>query len=150
MAGEYSLGKRHGFTLIELILTLALISILLMVVTPRTSIYSSYYKNMELNTLRRDLNATRARAVSEGKTYTFHFVQGGYAYIIENYEDNSRRRVDLEYMRIISSNYKGFYFTSQGSITNPSTITIIGNDEEKYELSVGVATGKITIAKVND
>lgn len=105
---------------------------------------------MELNTLRRDLNATRARAVSEGKTYTFHFVQGGYAYIIENYEDNSRRRVDLEYMRIISSNYKGFYFTSQGSITNPSTITIIGNDEEKYELSVGVATGKITIAKVND
>lgn len=139
---------RQGFTLIELLLALALISILLIIVTPRTNIYDTYYKNMELNTLERDLYTIRSRAVSEGRTYSFNVMDDGYGYYIGNNNNKIIQRVNLDSIRILTSSHKGFIFTAQGSIANPNTIEIRDYNNERYILSVGVGTGKITLEKV--
>lgn len=140
--------KTQGFTLIELIITISLIGILLLVVTPKTNIYSSYYENVELNNIRRDILATRSRAVAEGKMYTFNIREDGYGYSIENNHNKTIKNVDLDSVRI--SSHGGFDFNSQGGVANPNTIKIFCKNNKTFELKVGVATGKITLEKAKD
>src|SRR5699024_11489641 len=114
---------------------------------PKTNIYSDYLKNRELDSLTRDLNATRARAVSEGKTYSFRVVDGGKGYTIQNYQSGTGRRVNLEYTRILTSSQKRFYFTTRGSFSAPRTLSIRDYNNNIYEFSIGVGTVKITLVK---
>lgn len=140
--------KNQGFTLIELIITISIIGILLLVVTPKTNIYSSYYENVELNNIRSDILATKARAVAEGKMYTFNVREDGYGYTIGS--SDTIKRVSLDSVRFLTSSHGGFHFNSQGGVANPKTIKIRCKSNKIFDLKVGVGTGKITLEKAKD
>ena len=139
---------RPGFTLIELIMTLALISILLLIVTPNTNIYSNYLQDREISTLVRDLKTTRTRAVSEGRSYTFQIVQDGSGYYIRNTDNETMTRVDFQFLIIHVEGGSGFTFFSSGSVNGSETLRLSDSNNRTYKLSVGVATGKITLKEI--
>lgn len=141
------MGKRQGFTLIELVITISILSILLLIVTPTKDIYTNYYKDRELDTLRRDFNTARTKAVAEGRTYTVHIRDDGCSYIIRSNDGETFRTVDLEYVKILSTSNERLHFTARGSFLNPKTIAIEDFAKEKYSLTIGVATSKITLKK---
>lgn len=139
------MNGRLGFTLIELIMTLALISILLIIVIPSTNIYSNYLQDREINTLVRDLKTTRTRAVSEGESYTFQILQDGSGYYIQNTDNETITTIDFQFLLIHVERDSGFTFFSSGSLGGSETLRFSGSNNKTYELSVGVATGKITL-----
>lgn len=136
--------RRQAFTLIELIITLSIISIILSIVLPNKDIFSNYSQNNELKALERDLLTTRARAVSEGKTYSFEMVDNLRAYMIT--KDNLViKRVNLNHIRF--SQIFNFHFYSSGSASKSGTIEIRASNNETYQITVAVATGKITLKR---
>lgn len=144
------MNKRLGFSLIELLLTLALLSILLLIIVPKTNIFTNYHIKIELNTLKRDLYAARSKAVSEGTTYYFHVPDGGDKYYFIGKDSKITRSVILSKIRILTSGNNPFSFNSLGNVTRSTTINIRDAEGENYQLKVGVATGKISLVKTKD
>lgn len=142
--------KNQGFTLIELLITMALIGILLLIAIPRTDVFSPYYGNLELKNIRRDILATRARAIAEGKMHAFNILDNGYGYIIRDNQTKIIKTVNLDSVRILTPAKTVFYFNSQGGVANPNTVKIRCENNQIFELKVGVGTGKITLEKAED
>lgn len=141
------MAKRKGFTLIELTITISLLFIILLIVTPTRDIYTDYYKDRELQTVRRDFNTARTKAVTEGRIYTIHILEDGVGYIIRSNDGEILRTVNLEYIRFLSTSNERLHFTPRGSFLNPKTIVVEDFSKEKYNLKIGVATSKITLEK---
>ena len=134
--------RRQAFTLIELIITLSIISIVLSLVLPNKNMFSYYGQNNEVKALERDLLTARARSVAEGKIYSFEMVDNLRAYTIVR-DNLVIKRVDLNHIRF--SNFFTFYFIVNGSASKSGTIEIRAGNNETYEIKVAVATGKITL-----
>lgn len=134
--------KRQAFTLIELIVAVSLLSILLTLIMPSTNIYSRYNENSEINTLFRDLNTTRTKAVSKGVAYTFHVDTDGAGYYIKSNEDVVRR-VGLNFIEITTSHNLKFY--PSGSSSESETMKIRKSNKKIIYITIAVGTAKITL-----
>lgn len=77
------MGDRKAYTLIELILVLALLFIIVAMTIPNTNFYLSIAKNQELKELKKDLLFARNKAIIESQVYIVSFDSKDNRYIIK-------------------------------------------------------------------
>ena len=65
--------KRSGFTLIELIVVIAILGIAISIVAPNTNFFKAMKESLEIKELKRDMLYARNRAILDSKDYTITF-----------------------------------------------------------------------------
>lgn len=150
MNGDTKMKTRLGYTLIEILVVLALLSILLSMAVPNLSLYKRMKENMELERLKKDLLFTRNSAILEGSDYyvTFYYIKNEYS--IKNIKDNEVIKT-VYFKNGIKINNKSknivFHFKSNGTIGNSDTILLTNSKGQNFELKLTPVTGNINIVK---
>ena len=149
---------KRGFTLIELAVSLALISILLSVCIPIFTDYNklkqSTFLDISSTELLNDLRLCQETAKYEGNTYNIYFNSAERSYIIYT------RRNTYDYVLKIKNLPQGIRFDNIRStytknmlsfdrrgkpLPNPCTIAIINNIGQHKSITITVATDYISI-----
>ncbi|WP_409227546.1 GspH/FimT family pseudopilin [Gudongella sp. SC589] len=142
-------GYRKGYTLIELIVVVALFSLLLSISLPNTSIIRTINERNELRMIEKDLRQARTRAILENRLVEFSFYVDGNMYIIQ-YNENEKIKVqELQSgLKIYYADSAAFRFNGTGRVGNSNTVTLKRSDGRTYHLAVGVNTTEITLREV--
>lgn len=147
--------KKHGFTLIELIVVLTIMSIVLGIGALKFKVVDSFKANSEIQTMINDVNFAKMKALSTGRAY--QLVLNNYSYTIKPKGEESKDDIiyrKLNYLEI-GFNEKNFSnlitYTASGSISNAGTIYIKRKDDldidQVYKLVSTVAGGHTRIEK---
>lgn len=143
---------RKGYTLIEILIVLALFAILFSIAIPNSSYFNRVKENMELEELRKDLLITRNKAILESQNYYFYFDVVNNQYIIKTGENHKpfKTKVLVSGIRLNKdSNQSNWVFTYKGTTKNAGTIRLSNSRGKIYELTVTPATGRISLKEVN-
>lgn len=144
-------NRHKGYTLIEILIVLAIFSIIISIAAPKIVIFNRIKEQQELREFRRDILYARNRAIIDNKRYTVYL----------NYEDNSyfiRCNISTNEWQTIK-NYKFQYgiklirnpkhskisFTGSGTASVADSFYISDSKDNRYVLTVAVNTGKVTI-----
>ncbi|MDY0234539.1 MAG: GspH/FimT family protein [Gudongella sp.] len=141
--------KKKGYTLIELIVVLALFSLLLTIAIPNSKAFKTYNQNQQLRIFEKDIRQARNKAIIENKAI------GAYFYITKNsYEikyiggEKILERELYGGVEFKSKNFTNYIFNPNGAIGNAGTV-IIKKGSENYELAIAPVTSKISLRKDN-
>lgn len=147
--------KKKAFTLIELVVSIAIISLIMSIVIIRFDLVKKVKEKNEVSTILADMNYCKEKARVTGINYAFS-IDGRKSYsIIMDYNMDSdgsinkvNKSVDLDIVDLVwaETNKDNIIFLPRGSVINPQSIRIEGLDST-YILSVGVAGGSIQIEK---
>ncbi|MCR3956717.1 MAG: GspH/FimT family pseudopilin [Gudongella sp.] len=142
-------GFKKGFTLIELIVVMALFSLLLSITLPNTSIIRNLNERQELRMIEKDLRQARTRAILENRTVEVSFYVDGNMYIIQ-YSESDKIKVQRlsSGLKIIYADSAAYRFNGTGRVGNSNTVTLKRSDGRTYHLAVGVNTAEITLREV--
>lgn len=146
---EY-MENSKGFTLLELIMVICIISIVSCVVILNGNVLSNHKEKKELKELINDLNYTRNNAIIESKKYILTFIPNKNYYLIhkvENKEIIVKKKEFTNGIKILKTSLKGdkIIFNSTGAPSNAGTINLENSKGEEIEITIGVATGKIRV-----
>ena len=149
MNGDIKMNARKAYTLIEILLVLALLSILLSIAVPNLSLYKNMRENIELRTLKKDLMFARNSSILEGVNYSVEFDRLNNSYIIRNSVSNAKAIKSVYFKSGLKlTNNSGtikLQFNSSGKVGNSNTISFKNSKNETLELTLTPVTGKITI-----
>ena len=147
--------KKRGFTLIELIAVLAIMSIFMCIGVFKLNIIDNFKAGNEIQTMINDVNFAKMKALSTGRPY--NLVLTNNSYIIKPLGEESKDQVirkDLKYLDIgfDENNFsKTITYTASGSVNNAGTVFIKRKDgldiDKVYKLVVTVAGGHSRIEK---
>lgn len=137
--------KRKGLTLIELLLTVSIISILLLITIPKLKVVERIKVKNDIKNIYTNINKCRNLAISSSKEATIDFQsKGQYTYSIKG------KNIVVKYSPFINisdySNKKIFKFTKRGvpGIEGAGTI-IFTTDRCNYKITVEPVTGKVNL-----
>lgn len=147
--------KKKGFTLIELIVVLAIISVCLGIGINRFSSIEKLRANNELNTLLNDMEYAKIKAVSTGSPYVLKFEMDSYTVKREGLEFAPKINRKLSYIKFVkfatSNQNNVIKFNPGGTVSFPGSIEIevaAGTDDVLVkELVVRVGGGDVKIRK---
>ncbi|MGM0395597.1 MAG: GspH/FimT family pseudopilin [Bacillota bacterium] len=139
-----------GYTIIELIVVLALFSLLLCITLPNSAIIRSYNENHELRMIEKDLRQARNRAILENQTVMVSFNKVNNQYTV-SYSKNDvikshKLESGLEITHVGSGDY---YFNGTGRVGNPDSVTLKKSNNKLYRIAIQVNTATITLQEVN-
>ena len=141
--------------MIEIVVVLALFSILLSIAAPKVNIFNSIKEKQELRAFKSDILHARNRAIVESKKYTVYLNYENNSYDISYNVSNTKSVIIKEYKFqygikfVRNPRLKAIEFTSSGTVSIADTLTIVDSKNNIYELSIGVNTGKITLRSIN-
>lgn len=139
--------KVKGFTLIELVIVIAIISILSAFALLNSKNFNTYLEKQELKSIIININQTKNFALSSRERQSVTFNERTYTSSIKNEEFELKK---IEFLQG-ESNTKEFIFTENGrpamnDSNNPTAGTIAFKGKEKtYLLKLRPVTGKIGI-----
>lgn len=141
-------SKNKGYTLIELIVVLALFSLLLTIAIPNSKAFKSYNQNKQLRILEKDLRQARNTAIIENKTIRVYFSSQKNSYIIEY--NSGEKILQREFSNGVeikdTSNTATIQFNSNGRAGIAGTIKIKKGSED-YEVAVAPVISKISLRR---
>lgn len=146
------MNERKGYTLIELITVLALISILFMVSIPNSYILVRHREYNEIKQFEKDLKFARAKAMVENSPVEFMVdVQQNKYKIVQNNkvikEYIFKNGVQLQSITISdnksSQNWSSIVFKTTGAPSSAGTINFNTKNFGNYSITIEVATGRI-------
>lgn len=144
---NYNKSKNKGYTLIELIVVLALFSLLLTIAIPNSKAFKTYNQNQQLRVLEKDLRQARNTAIIENKTICAYFNLSKHSYEIKYISgEKILERVLIPGVEFKSKNFTNFTFNADGRIGNAGTLKI-KKGSENYELAVAAVTSKISLRR---
>lgn len=138
------LRMKKGVTLIELLLVLAIISMIILITVPRIKT-TNYWLKSNSKMLRDDIRYIRYMKMVEGKNCKILLGYDHYC-VVEN--GRERKRVVIENdLKIVHNFYDGnVYFSHIGSPNQGGTIKIIDDKTNKYcEITIVPATGRVLL-----
>lgn len=144
---EFTMKKR-GFTLIELIVTMAILSIILSIGLVRFNVVNKIRANHEIQMMINDINNTKMKAMVTGEDYIVSINKSSYLIYPFGDSKNVLLSRDLEYISINTNKKININYKSSGSVDNPGTINITsryGDEEKLASLVVTVAGGHTRI-----
>lgn len=148
------MDTRKGFTLMELVLVLALFSILFSIAIPSFGFLKSYRVNQELKDFKRDIMYARNQAVVTGETHgllidyelNYYSILKNSISIKSHYFSNGIRLVkkasDMEHTPIYN-----IFFYRTGTPSNAGTVYLRDEKGEYYRITVSPATGNVNFYK---
>lgn len=145
MNGNIKNANRQGYTLLEIIVVLALLGIFLSISVPSISVIGNFKEREEIKAFRRDIISTKNKAIMEGLIYKFTIDDINNDYNISLNSDTVKR-VELEYWEIVSTNFENtVYFLATGSPDRGGTIRLRNKRGKITELRIVPVTGKLNV-----
>ncbi|WP_422487180.1 GspH/FimT family pseudopilin [Gudongella sp. DL1XJH-153] len=140
---------KKGYTLIELIVVVALFALLLAITLPNSAIIRNLNERQELRMIEKDLRQARNKAILENRLIDVSFYVDGNQYIIQYSESEKIKVHKLKSgLRIFYAGTSGFRFNGTGRVGNSNTVTLKKSDGRTYHIAVGVNTTEITLREV--
>ncbi|MGN9164157.1 prepilin-type N-terminal cleavage/methylation domain-containing protein [Tissierellaceae bacterium HCP3S3_D8] len=144
--------KKGGYTLLEMIIVLALISILLSLAYPNINFYRRIREKREIIEFKKDLMFARNRAIIESKNYIVYFYHSENRYKIKGGERSSvvKDKMFKYGIRLETTNpIKSFIFKSNGTTLNSDTLYFRDSFNQRYKVTLTPATGRISFSLDN-
>ena len=148
MSGNIKKGK--GYTLVELIVVIALVGIVLSISIPSIKIIFTTSEKKELMEFKRDLIFARNSAVMENKVYSIDLDIVENQYFIRKSNKNGKKLIKKK--KFVNGivlkednldHYITFYPT--GSVEKAGTIRLSNRKKEKIYITITPATGKVNL-----
>ena len=140
--------EKKGYTLIELLIVIALFSIFLSISLPNMSFFTAMRQKQEINEFKKDLLFARNSAIVENKSYRVSFYIDKNTYSIrESGKDKAIKSktfsngLKLNEDVIVGS----FVFTPSGATGNSGSLYIEAMRNNRYKVTLTPATGRIEI-----
>lgn len=140
--------KKKGYTLIELLIVLALFCLFLSLTLPNFNILNRIKENRELKELKRDLLYYRNMAIMENFQYIFTFdIERNRYTVYKSGEVAAIKSKDLNYgVKLISKPIENdLTFNPSGAPSGAGTIVILNSLGQRYEFRVTPVTGKTNV-----
>lgn len=148
-------GKRKGYTLLEILVVLALLSIILSILVLKSGVISSVRERNELNAFRKDILFARNSSIVENCFYILILDEKNNSYIIKKQgiklnEQENFKTVKFKNGLVLDKNHdkKIIRFYSTGSPDKGNTIRLTNRKKEVIEVSISPATGSVKL-KIN-
>ncbi len=143
--------KKRGFTLIELVVVLAIISIVSAIAITRFNIIDNFKANIELQTLINDCDYAKMKAISTGEEYILNF--GKHYYYIVGASTSStkapiRRNLDNIYFSYHNMPKSEIRFTKSGTVSYAGKVEIKEVDKVKIEVPESADDDKLVELRV--
>lgn len=142
--------KKRGFTLVELLVTIAIISIISTVAVLRFNIIREIKIKNEVNTLDNDVYFAKEKAMASGNNVIVKINK--YYYTISQksglrVEEMETRKVYLNYLEKRGPGEYKFEFLPTGSVIGSESVSFSCDNGYNYVLTVGVAGGYSHVSK---
>ena len=146
-------NNQSGFSLVELVIVVALIAIFMSIAVPRFTMSSHRELDLATRELVSNLRLIRSETIATGiecritynlaeKSYEVKLVDGGYTvYLPEEITTFSMNKMDT----LDDKKNPYNYFTSTGSPNVSRTITLWTEDGKERKISIIMATGRVKI-----
>lgn len=142
----------RGYTLIELIIIVAILSIILVMTIPNTGYFRCIRETNELKEFKRDILFARNKAIIDSKIYTLRFLNEDNGYIIESSHPSDFKKTKyFEHGIVLSgnNNIKKILFHANGTISNSGTISFKNRNGKEYELIITPIRGLVDIREAD-
>ena len=142
--------KKRGFTLVELLVTIAIISIVSTVAVLRFNIIREIKIKNEVNTLDNDVYFAKQKAMASGNSVIVKINKDYYTISQKSglkVEEMEARKVNLNYLRKYGHETEEFEFLPTGSVNGADSIKFTCDNGYNYILKVGVAGGYSHVSK---
>lgn len=140
---------RYGYTLLELLVVVALIAIVLSVGIPSLQIIFNTKEKKELMEFKRDIIFARNSAVVENKIYVLYLDNANNSYKISKVDKKTAIVKDIQLSNGIKMKGNNFNssisFLPTGAPSNAGTILLTNRKKQKIEITITPATGKINL-----
>ncbi|NLY47078.1 MAG: type II secretion system protein [Tissierella sp.] len=140
--------EKKGYTLIELLIAIALFSILLSIAIPNFNFYTNLREKQEIAEFKKDLLFARNSAIVENRYYIVYFNHSENSYIIKTGEASPtiKSKTFGQGLKLDIDNLVGsFTFTPSGATGNSNTLYINARKNRRYVVTLTPATGRIEI-----
>jgi len=140
-----------GFTFIEVIIVICIISTILTIVILNSTIVLGFKEKRELREFKKDIEYARNRAIVEAKLYTVNINISKNSYTIINYSNlgkNIIKEKKFTYgIKLIKTNIfqNEITFSYSGAPLIAGTIYLENRKGEKVEITITPVTGKVNI-----
>lgn len=140
------MDRLRAYTLIELVIVLALFGIFASISVPKLTMISRFKENQELKEFKRDVLFARNQAVVNRKTYFVHLDYIGNSYFLKD-ESTTIKRVYFKEgtQLILNPSLSKISFARTGVPSIAGTINLKTSYNKKYYLKVRPVTGKIIL-----
>lgn len=148
MNGDIDMRKNSGYTLIELLIVIALFSTILSIAIPNLGFFKNLMEKQEIVELKKDLLFSRNSAIVENKYYIVYFNHKENSYTIKTSETSPaiKSKTLGQGLKLDKNNLVGnFTFTPSGATGNSNTLYINTRKNKRYAISLTPATGRIEI-----
>ncbi|MDP3387504.1 MAG: prepilin-type N-terminal cleavage/methylation domain-containing protein [Eubacteriales bacterium] len=139
--------NKKGYTLVELILVLAILGIILLISMPTISNANDAYLNNFARQLLYDIRFVKNMNMTEPmKSFNMVLLEDGYQVRYANPMPAFHKVVDLRDQYSISFYENSVWFNANGTPRRAQTIRIINNKTGRYrEITINVNTGRILL-----
>lgn len=139
--------EKKGYTLIELLIVIALFSIFLSIAIPNLNFYRNIMEKQEIAEFKKDLLFARNSAIVENRSYTVNFNHERNSYNIKtSNRPTVKSKTFSNGLKLFENNLvNSFTFTPSGATGNSNTIYIDTKKNKRYVVTLTPATGRIEI-----
>ena len=141
---------KRAYTLIEILIVLALLSIIMAIGIPSFGIFNTIKENQEFNELKRDLLSSRYKAIAENCPYEFKIDLDKNKY--EIYKSNNRNLIKskefqsgLKFIRTVETTTNTLIFSPSGSPSKSGSFVLKKKNGDRYRFALVVTSGKLNI-----
>ena len=152
MSGNINMTEKKGYTLIELLIVIALFSIVFAIALPNMSLFKAMREKQEINEFRKDLLFARNSAIVENRSYSVYFYIDRNTYSIKESERDIaiKTKTFSNGLKLNEDDIVGsFTFTPSGATGNSGTVYIDTIRNSRYKITLTPATGRIEVKLEN-
>lgn len=137
--------KSRAYTLLELVLVMAIMAILLTAISLKADVVEKYRAKQQIKELVLDLNYVRNFAEKTNTRTSLNITDKGYSFTLA---DEKKDVIFSKYIKITEKNVNDIKFTGLGKPAFPKSSNTSGHiyfqiDDKKYRVTIVPVTGKI-------
>lgn len=139
-------NKSQGYTLLEIIVVLALLAILLSIAVPSIRIIGNFEEKNEIKSFRRDIISIKNKAIMEGTIYILSIERKNNRYVITS-GGKTIKDVKFIHWEILTGNTfnNKIKFKATGSPEMGGTLRLKNKKGKVIKLTIQPVTGKLNI-----
>lgn len=144
--------KRIGYTLVELVVVIALLAIIMLMTIPNTGLFKALSEDIELKEFKRDVHFARNKAIIDSRIYTIKFLYEENGYRIQTEATGPSIKIKHFKSGLKLTKERGIpdvKFNSNGTITNSGTIYFSDRNDKKYKMTIPPVRGLIDIKVID-